>query len=118
MKDEANGKPITEFCGLRSKMYCYLQEDDNKIKCSTKAKGIQPNKIKQLTMAKYKAAIFGNSKEEFQQKVTFNSIRQRNHVVNTVRITKIGLCGLDDKKWVCSDNIHTLAHGHYRISQT
>jgi hypothetical protein len=107
-KDEANGKPIIEFCGLRSKMYSFLTE--SKVKCT--AKGIKRNKIKQLTMEKYKAAIFGTTKSDIQQMVSFNSIQQKNHVVNTVTINKIGLSGIDDKRFILGDNIHTRALGH------
>ena len=114
MKDETNGKPIVEFCGLRSKMYCLLtEEDEHKSKTKCVAKGIQRSQIKKLTMAKYKAAIFGTTKEEIQQKVSFNSIRQNNHVLNTVRITKVGLSGTDNKRWVLEDNINTRALGHH-----
>ena len=108
-KCESNGKAIIEFCGLRSKMYSFLTEA--KLKCT--AKGIQRSQIKQLTMTKYKAAIFGTTKEEIQQKVSFNSIRQNNHVLNTVRITKVGLSGTDNKRWVLEDNINTRALGHH-----
>ena len=38
MKDEAGGKIITEFIGLRSKMYSYIKEDDKETKT---AKGIK-----------------------------------------------------------------------------
>lgn len=107
-KDEANGKPIIEFCGLRSKMYSFLTE--SKVKCT--AKGIQRNKIKTLTMEKYKLAIFGTSKDELQQSISFNSIRQTNHQLNTVRITKTSLSGIDNKRYILEDNIHTRALGH------
>ena len=107
-KDEANGKPIIEFCGLRSKMYSFLTE--SKVKCT--AKGIQRNKIKTLTMEKYKSAIFGNSKDELQQSISFNSIRQTNHQLNTVRITKTSLSGIDNKRYILEDNVNTRALGH------
>jgi hypothetical protein len=32
-----------------------------------------------------------------------------------MRITKVGLSGIMDKKYVCDDGINTLAHGHFRI---
>ena len=47
MKDEANGSPIIEFCGLRSKMYCYLKEDDNNLSVAPKLRVFKP-KIKQF----------------------------------------------------------------------
>jgi len=109
-KDEANGKPIVEFCGLRSKMYSFLTDEE---KNKSVAKGIKKNQIKKLKIQNYKDALFGNTKEQIQQQVSFNLIRQNLHQVNSVRITKTGLCGLDDKRYVCNDNIHTLAQGHY-----
>ena len=42
-KDETHGIPITEFIGLRSKMYSYIKDDDNENKT---AKGIKKNVIK------------------------------------------------------------------------
>jgi hypothetical protein len=36
------------------------------------------------------------------------------HKVQSYTITKTGLCGLDDKRYVLEDRITTLAHGHYK----
>jgi len=110
MKDEANSIPIIEFCGLRSKMYTYIKEGDSA--CKSVAKGIKRNKIKTLKMENYKAALFGNIKEEIVQKISFNLIRQNNHRINTITQTKISLSGLDNKRYVLSDNINTLSLGH------
>ena len=41
-KDEAAGKPILEFVGLKSKMYTFKTEDFNK----KKAKGVKKNVVK------------------------------------------------------------------------
>ena len=43
MKDECGGIPIRTFCGLRSKMYSYLKENEI---WDCKAKGIKKNVIK------------------------------------------------------------------------
>ena len=43
MKDEAAGIPITEFVGLRSKMYSYIKDNQQGGKT---AKGIKKNIIK------------------------------------------------------------------------
>jgi hypothetical protein len=110
-KDEASGKPIIEFCGLRAKMYCFLTDED---KTKAVAKGCKKNVIKTFKMNNYKDCLFGNTKEQLQQKCSANFIRQKNHQVHSVRITKVSLSGLDDKRYITEDNIHTLAHGHYK----
>ena len=43
MKDEAAGIPITEFVGLRSKMYSYMKDNQ---KGGKTAKGVKKNIIK------------------------------------------------------------------------
>ena len=43
MKDETSGTPITEFAGLRSKMYSYIKDDQKGVQ---KAKGIKKNVVK------------------------------------------------------------------------
>ena len=45
MKDEANGKIITEFVGLRSKMYSVRIQGSNTIK---KAKGVKTSVVKSM----------------------------------------------------------------------
>lgn len=110
-KDELNGKAMMEFVGLRAKMYSILKDADHS---KATAKGIKRNKIKTLTHDRYKAAIFGTSKDELCQKVSFNLIRSTNHVLTSIRLTKTGLCAYDDKRYVLPDNVHTLAHGHWR----
>ena len=47
--------------------------------------------------------------------MTFNVIRSRNHQLASLSLTKTGLCAFDDKRLVLGDNIHTLAHGHWRV---
>ena len=42
LEDEAAGKPIIEFAGLKSKMYSYLTESKN----NKTAKGVKKNVIK------------------------------------------------------------------------
>ena len=47
MKDEAAGVPITEFVGLRSKMYSYMKDNQ---KGGKTAKGIKKNIIKKILL--------------------------------------------------------------------
>jgi hypothetical protein len=107
-KDETNGKPIIEFCGLRSKMYSILTEEDHK----ATAKGVKKNVIHNLTHQEYVNAILGTDKK---QTCSFNLIRSFNHQVVSMTVNKTSLCCYDDKRYVLDDNINTLAHGHHSI---
>jgi len=110
-KDETNGTPIKSFVGLRAKMYSiHVPGAKKEHKCT--AKGVKRSAIAQLTHDDYKRAIFGTSEEELRQKATFCLIRSTNHTLATLRVTKTSLCAYDDKRWVCDDNVTTLAHGH------
>ena len=91
-------------------MYSFITESHGK----SVAKGVKKYVIKKLKLENYKKALFGTTKEEIQQKCSFNNIRQSNHIVNSIRITKTSLCGLDDKRFIQDDNIHTYALGHYK----
>jgi len=109
-KDETNGAPIREFCGLRAKMYSILlSEKKNK----ATAKGVKKSVIKTLILY---AALFGVS-EDMKQTCSFNMIRSYNHQLMSVNLKKTSLCCYDDKRYVLDDNIHTLAHGHHKISK-
>ena len=49
-------------------------------------------------------------------RVTQNNIVSKIHTIYTVNQTKIGLSAQDTKRYILSDGIRTLAHGHWRIS--
>jgi hypothetical protein len=110
-KDEANSKPIIEFCGHRAKMYTFLTEEKGK----TVAKGIKRNQIQKIKMENFKRVLFGETKDELKHTVSFNSLRSTNHQMNSIRITKTGISALDDKRYILNDNVNTLAHGHFKI---
>ena len=108
MKDELGGKIMTEFCGIRSKMYSYQKyggSDDHR------AKGIGHSASKRLTHQMYLDAL--NLKP--MEKVSFKSMKSKKHVIYTATITKTGLSALDDKRYILTDGITTLAHGHKDI---
>ena len=108
MKDEAGGKIITEFVGLRSKMYCItIDEEDKK-----RAKGIKKNVVeKTLTIEDYRDALL--KKNNVYR--TMNIIRSINHDIFSQEINKLALSSYDDKRYVLNDKINTLAYGHYSI---
>jgi len=112
-KDEMDGVPIVEFVGLRAKMYSNLI-DNGKVKKT--AKGVKKAFMKKnIKHDNYKAAIF--DKSQMRQTATFNLIRSRNHNLQSITVEKVGLCCFDDKRYILDDNIHTYAHGHWRIEK-
>lgn len=108
-KDETNGVPITEFVGLRSKLYAYKTLDCN---IQKRAKGIGKSVVdKEINLEDYKRALF---KEEVIHR-KMNIIQSKNHKVYTTQINKVALCGKDDKRCIMKDMVNTLALGHYKI---
>ena len=108
-KDEAAGVPITEFVGLRSKMYSYIKDNNNGGKT---AKGIKKNVIKNdIQHSDYKDVLF-NEKQLFHQMKT---IRSNHHELGSYTINKTSLSCFDDKRYLYPDGIHSLAYGHYAI---
>jgi len=122
-KDEAKGRIITEFIGLRPKLYSYIiegeKEELKKLELkqeNKKGKGVKATVIKNiLTHENYYKALFGITKEELIQNVKFNIIKSKNHIMYSEEVDKIGLSCLDNKRYVCDDNINTYAIGHYKI---
>ena len=111
MKDEASGKQIEEFVGLRSKLYSYKMAGDDHKKC----KGVKKSVVKKtITHEDYKDCLFTN-REQLRR---MNVFRSHHHVIYTEEINKIALSADDDKRVILDDGIHTLAYGHYALTKT
>ena len=54
--------------------------------------------------------------QNWRPSVKQNQIKSVNHKIGTYHQTKVALTAFDTKRWICDDNIHTLAHGHYATS--
>ena len=111
-KDEAGGRIIEGFVGLRAKLYCYkMLEGAEEKKC----KGVKkPVFKKSIKYEDYKECLF-SGKEQLRK---MNVIRSYGHEVYTEEVNKIALGSNDDKRIILEDGIHTLAHGHWRASAT
>ena len=42
-------------------------------------------------------------------------IRSKAHTISTYHQKRTALTAFDTKRWICDDNIRTLAHGHFQI---
>ena len=110
-KDEAAGKNIKEFVGLRAKLYSYKMEEGKENK---KCKGIKKAVVKKsITHEDYKTCL-ETGKEQLRRQ---NIIRSYEHVVYTEEVNKIALSAADDKRYLLKDSFDTLAWGHYKIKE-
>ena len=108
-KDEAAGKNIKEFVGLRAKLYSYKMEEGEENK---RCKGIKKAVIESsITHEDYKTCL-ETGKEQLRKQ---NIIRSYEHEVYTEEINKIALSSTDDKRYLLKDSYDTLAWGHYKI---
>ena len=108
-KDEAAGKRIKEFVGLRAKLYSFIMEDGKENK---RCKGVKKQVVESsITHEDYKTCL-RTGKEQLRKQ---NILRSYEHEVFTEEINKIALSSIDDKRYILNDGIHTLAWGHHRI---
>ena len=108
-KDEAAGKIIKEFVGLRAKLYSYKMDERGEHK---KCKGIKKQVVTtSIKHEDYKTCL-KTGKEQLRKQ---NILRSYEHEVFTEEINKVALSALDDKRYILGDGVHTLAWGHYKI---
>ena len=100
MKDEFKEKIISEFAGLKSKMYSLVSVDNEEV---TKAKGIN----KKIRHKDFVSVLFNNMKRT-QSKL---------HRIGTYDVCKISLSCFDDKTYVLDDGVNTLAYFHKDIKK-
>ena len=82
-KDEACGIPITEFVGLKSKMYSYIKNDE---KGGKTAKGIKKNVVKNnIKHEDYKNTLI--NKEQMHHKM--KTIRSQRHQLGSYEINTV-----------------------------
>ena len=110
-KDEAGGKIIKEFVGLRAKLYSYKMDEGKENK---RCKGIKKAVVeKSITHEDYKTCL-ETGKEQLRKQ---NIIRSYEHVVYTEEVNKVALSAADDKRYLLKDSYDTLAWGHYKIKE-
>ena len=100
MKDEFKGKIISEFVGLKSKMYSLISIDDEEV---SKAKGVN-RKIKHK---EFVGALFNRKVVRHMKR-----IQSKLHGLGIYDVYKISLSCFDDKRYVLGDGVNTLAYFH------
>ena len=109
-KDELGGAIMTEFVGLRPKLYSYKKLDGSEDK---KCKGIKKCVVKKtLTFEDYKTCLLNDS-TEYRSQLMFRSSK---HEVHTIEVNKVALNRDDDKRISRKDGISTFARGHKDLS--
>ncbi|XP_070529195.1 uncharacterized protein [Cardiocondyla obscurior] len=109
MKDENNGAIMTEFIGLRSKMYALRVDGKSNTK---KIKGVKNNIVaKTIAFDDYVRCL----REEIEMTRQQTCIRSKLHEVYTIREKKIALSPYDDKRYIVPGSTKTLPWGHYKI---
>ena len=111
MKSKTGFTPLSEFVGLRAKMYS-LKCD---AKSYTKVKGIQKRYVKKHVRHECFLEVLKNTAKTTTAK--FRTFVSSNHTVRTVEITKLCLSAMDDKRYVLDDGLHTMAYGHKKLRQ-
>ena len=108
-KDEAAGKIIKEFVGLRAKLYSYKMDEGKENK---RCKGIKKAVVeKSIRHEDYKTCL-ETGKEQLRRQ---NIIRSYEHTLYTEEVNKVALSAADDKRYLLKDSFDTLAWGHHRI---
>ena len=109
MKDEAGGKIIVVFVGLRVKLYSFKMFEGKEEK---KCKGIKQSVIKNnISLEDYKECLWSQK----PQMRKMNQIRSYYHETFSETVNKIALSANDDQIIIMKDKISTFAYGHYKI---
>ena len=113
-KDECDGKSPSEFVGLRPKMYSLQCGKEEK----KTAKGVQRAYVKNhIQHADYRRCLLSVERSDKQQIAKFNTIRSKSHKVQSLEISKVGLCAYDNKRYLLDDGVSSYAYGHHKIAQ-
>ena len=109
MKDECGGKILTEWVGLRPKLYSLLTEGGEK----QKAKGLAKSMINKSLRHENFLKCLRTGENQKRKQCLF---RSRDHHIFTENMTKVALSADDDKRIVLGNGVDTWAIGHWRLS--
>jgi hypothetical protein len=114
---------MTEFVGLRAKCYAMhtalLDADFDRVgqgRETKRLKGVKTAVVKKhLKLDDYRQMIADLWAAEADSTVVQVVLRSRLHVIDTEQQTKRALSSYDDKRYVLSCGVHTLAYGNVKI---
>ena len=128
-KDEMKGNIMTEFIGLRSKLYSFKYEDpydendhENVLIHLRDLFNEKSHKEKKVCKGIKRCVIENKLKTDDYNDVLINKkqltrdmnlIKSKHHKVNTINVSKIALSCFDNKRHILDDGITSLAYGHY-----
>ena len=104
MQDEMGGKIVSEFIGLKSKIYSVAAVDDEE---KTRAKGVN----KKLKYTELFHVLFDKKVVRHNMK----RIQAKCHRFGTHDVCKVSLSCFDDKRYVLDNGVDTLAYFHKDI---
>ena len=101
-------------------IYCLV---DEKNVVHNAAKGVPRNvtingsrmSVKNIDL--YKRILEAENKNDAVMEGTFKRINNQKYTISTMEQTKTLMICTDNKRWICDDNVHTLAFGHYKLSE-
>ena len=110
MKDELRGNIMGAFVALRPKMYAYMVESKEFKRC----KGIRKCVVKKDIKFEDSKRCLMTGEMEYRPQITF---RSRLHEIMMIETNKLALSREDDKR-IYTDNINSLARGHWKTRMT
>ena len=111
-KCESKGLPIKKAIFLRSKMYLYEVEENDKIKHEKKSKGMSKNVVSNYKYEDYHNSLYNNNiKTDYM-----STIQSNNHVINALNLNKISLSPFDDKRYYLTDGVRSVPFGYYDVN--
>ena len=108
MKDDCDGKILTEWVALRPKLYSFRTETGEK----QKAKGLKKSmKNKSLRHENFLKCLKTGESQKRKQCL----FRSRDHHIFTENMVKIALSANDDKRVILGNGVDTFGIGHWRL---
>ena len=107
MKNEFKGRIISEFVGLKPKMYFLIAVDGGEIR---KAKGVNKN-VKNIRHKEHFIILF--NKKVIRHKM--KRIQSKLHRIGTYDVFKTHLSYFDDKRYIICNGIHSFSYFHKDI---
>ena len=110
MKDEFKEKIISEFVGLKSKVYSLIIINNEKTK---KARGVNKNVVKTIRHTKYIDVLF--NKTLVRHKMEMN--QSKFYRIGTYDVCRISVFCFDNKRHILDDGISSLAYFHKDVKR-